>query len=70
MAGWPIEGAGERRLRAMRFYSLLFLVAAIAAAVLGFWIVVGTLALIAKLLFLVFLVLFAWALLRSRRPRP
>ncbi|MFO1446927.1 MAG: DUF1328 domain-containing protein [Opitutaceae bacterium] len=47
--------------------SLLFLVIALVAAALGFGVVAGTAAVIAKVLFVVFLILFAASLFRGRR---
>lgn len=49
-------------------YSITFLVIAIIAAVLGFGVIAGTAATIAKVLFFVFLVLFVVSLFRGRRP--
>lgn len=55
----------------MLHYSLIFLVIAILAGVLGFWAVAGTAAFIAKILFFVFLVVFLVSLItRGRAPRP
>jgi uncharacterized membrane protein YtjA (UPF0391 family) len=48
-------------------YAIIFLVIALIAGALGFGVIAGTAATIAKVLFLVFLVLCAAALLR--RPR-
>lgn len=47
--------------------SLLFLVIALVAAALGFGVVAGTAAVIAKVLFVVFLILFAASLFRGWR---
>ncbi len=47
--------------------ALLFLVVAIIAAILGFGVIAGTAATIAKFLFFVFLVLAAISLLFGRR---
>jgi len=44
-------------------YAITFLIIAIIAAVLGFWVVAGTAAAIAKILFFLFLVLFVVSLL-------
>lgn len=52
----------------MLHYSLVFLVIAIIAAVLGFGVIAGTAAYIAKILFFVFLVLFIVSLVTGRRP--
>ena len=50
----------------MLAYSILFLLVAVVAGVLGFGVIAGTAALIAKILFVIFLILFVIALLRSR----
>jgi len=50
-------------------WAILFLVIALVAAVLGFTTVMGTAAWIAKVLFVVFLVLFVVSLLTGRRVR-
>lgn len=47
-------------------YALIFLVVALVAALFGFVVVAGTAAWIARVLFLVFLVLFVVSLLRRR----
>lgn len=51
----------------MLSWALTFLVLALIAGVLGFSVIAGTAALIAKFCFLVFLVLFVVALLTGRR---
>ncbi len=51
----------------MLHYALLFLVVALIAGVLGFGFVAGTAAYIAKVLFIVFLVLFLISLIGGRR---
>jgi uncharacterized membrane protein YtjA (UPF0391 family) len=48
-------------------YAITFLLIAIIAAVLGFGVIAGTAAWIAKVLFFVFLVLFLVSLLRTRK---
>jgi uncharacterized membrane protein YtjA (UPF0391 family) len=48
-------------------YALTFLVIALIAGVLGFGVVAGTAATIAKICFVIFLVLFLVSLLRGRR---
>jgi uncharacterized membrane protein YtjA (UPF0391 family) len=48
----------------MLYYSLVFLLVAIVAGVLGFTAIAGTAGLIAKILFAVFLVMF-WVSLRA-----
>jgi uncharacterized membrane protein YtjA (UPF0391 family) len=51
----------------MLSWSITFLIIAIIAALLGFGMVAGTAASIAKLLFIVFLVLFVVSLVSGRR---
>ncbi len=51
----------------MLSYALIFLVVALIAGVLGFGVVAGTTATIAKVCFVIFLVLFLVSLLRGRR---
>lgn len=51
----------------MLSWALTFLVVAVCAAVLGFGVIAGTAAWIARLLFLVFLVLFILSLVSGRR---
>jgi uncharacterized membrane protein YtjA (UPF0391 family) len=46
----------------------MFLLVAIVAAVLGFWALAGVAATVAKVLFLVFVVLFIVALIRRKSP--
>ncbi|MBL9191925.1 MAG: DUF1328 domain-containing protein [Opitutaceae bacterium] len=46
--------------------SILFLVIALVAAALGFGVVAGTAAIIAKVLFVIFLILFVASLFRRR----
>jgi uncharacterized membrane protein YtjA (UPF0391 family) len=53
----------------MLYYALVFFLVAILAAALGFWALAGTAALIAKILFVIFLVFFLVSLLGGRRPR-
>jgi uncharacterized membrane protein YtjA (UPF0391 family) len=50
-------------------YALIFLIVALAAGVLGFGVIAGTAASIAKVLFVIFLVLFVVSLLRGRSPK-
>jgi len=52
----------------MLSYALIFLCVSLIAGILGFGVIAGTAATIAKALFLVFLVLFVIALLRGKRP--
>ena len=56
----------------MLHWALMFLVIALVAAVLGFGVIAGTAASIAKILFFVFLVLFIISLFAGgiRRPAP
>jgi uncharacterized membrane protein YtjA (UPF0391 family) len=49
-------------------YAFTFLIIALIAGVLGFGVIAGTAATIAKVLFLVFLVLFGLSLLFGRKP--
>ena len=51
-------------------WAITFLVIAIIAAVLGFGVVAGTAAWIAKILFVVFLILFVISLVSGRRGTP
>ena len=53
----------------MLSYALIFLVVALVAGVLGFGVISGTAASIAKVLFVIFLVLFLVSLFRGRTPR-
>jgi uncharacterized membrane protein YtjA (UPF0391 family) len=53
----------------MLSWAILFLVIALIAGVLGFGVVAGTAAWIAKLLFVVFIVLFLVSLISGRRVR-
>ncbi len=48
-------------------YSILFLIIALVAAILGFGVIAGTAATIAKVLFVLFLILFVASLLRGKR---
>jgi uncharacterized membrane protein YtjA (UPF0391 family) len=50
----------------MLHYALVFLVVALIAGVLGFGVVAGTAAWIAKVLFVVFLILFIVSLINGR----
>ena len=52
----------------MLHYTIMFLVIALVAGVLGFGVVAGTAALIAKICFFVFLVFFLVSLITGRRP--
>jgi uncharacterized membrane protein YtjA (UPF0391 family) len=49
-------------------WALIFLIVALVAGVLGFGVIEGTAAWIARVLFLVFIVLFLVGLLTGRRP--
>jgi uncharacterized membrane protein YtjA (UPF0391 family) len=51
----------------MLYYSIVFLLIAILAGAFGFGGLAGSAALIAKILFFIFLVLFIGALLRGRK---
>lgn len=48
-------------------WAVLFFIVALVAAVLGFGFIAGTAALFAKVLFVIFLILFALSLVRGRR---
>ncbi|MBI5380489.1 MAG: DUF1328 domain-containing protein [Opitutae bacterium] len=48
-------------------YAVIFLIVALLAGVLGFGVIAGTAATIAKVCFVVFLVLFIASLLRGKR---
>ena len=50
-------------------YAVIFLLVAILAGVLGFGVIAGTAATIAKVLFVIFLVLFVVSLIRGRSTR-
>jgi uncharacterized membrane protein YtjA (UPF0391 family) len=50
-------------------WSLIFLVVALVAAVLGFGVIAGTAATIAKVLFIAFLILFIVSLVFGRKSR-
>ena len=56
------DNKGEDMLQ----YSILFLIVALVAAFLGFGVVAGTAALIAKICFVIFLVLFIVSLISGR----
>ena len=49
-------------------YAITFLIIALIAGILGCGVIAGTAAMIAKVFFLVFLVLFVFALFRGGRP--
>jgi uncharacterized membrane protein YtjA (UPF0391 family) len=51
----------------MLYYALIFLLVSIVAGVLGFGVIAGTAASIAKVLFVIFLVLFIVSLARGRK---
>jgi len=52
----------------MLSYAITFLIIALIAGILGFGVIAGTAAAIAKVCFVIFLVLFAVALLRGGKP--
>jgi uncharacterized membrane protein YtjA (UPF0391 family) len=52
----------------MLTYGVVFLIVAIIAAFLGFYALAGTAALVGRILFIVFLVLFIAGFLRRRTP--
>jgi uncharacterized membrane protein YtjA (UPF0391 family) len=51
----------------MLYYAFLFLLLAIVAGILGFGVIAGTAAMIAKVLFALFLVLFVTSMLLGKR---
>ena len=51
----------------MLYYAITFLIVAIIAGILGFGVIVGTAAMIARFLFVVFLVLFLASYFRGRK---
>jgi len=51
----------------MLHYAVIFLLIALLAGILGFGVIAGTAALIAKVLFVIFLVLFIASLLRAKK---
>lgn len=53
----------------MLYYALIFFIVAIVAGVLGFGVIAGTAAWVAKVLFFVFLILFVISLIRGRGSR-
>lgn len=62
-------GLNVNQLTTMLNYAVIFLIVAILAGVLGFGVIAGTAATIAKICFVVFLVLFLFSLLGGRRTR-
>jgi uncharacterized membrane protein YtjA (UPF0391 family) len=52
----------------MLYYAVIFLLIALAAGILGFGVIAGTAATIAKVLFVIFLVLSIASLLRGKNP--
>jgi uncharacterized membrane protein YtjA (UPF0391 family) len=63
---WPPLISSQRRDH-MLGYAIGFLIVAIIAGILGFGVIAGTAALIAKILFVIFLILFIVSLFRRRR---
>ena len=51
----------------MLHYAVIFLLIALLAGILGFGVIAGTAAMIAKVLFVIFLVLFIASLLRAKK---
>ena len=49
-------------------YTLLFLIIALIAGTLGFGVIAGTAAMIARVCFFIFLVLFVFSLVRGSKP--
>jgi uncharacterized membrane protein YtjA (UPF0391 family) len=54
----------------MLIWAIIFLIIAMAAGILGFAVIVDIAALIAKVLFFIFLVLFVLSLVFGRRSHP
>jgi uncharacterized membrane protein YtjA (UPF0391 family) len=52
----------------MLYYALIFFLVALLAGALGFWALAGLAAMIAKVMFILFLILFLVSLLRGKRP--
>jgi len=59
-----------KKKEVMLYYTIVFLVVALIAGILGFGVVAGTAALIAKFCFVLFLVLFVISLLSGRGKAP
>jgi len=51
----------------MLYYAFLFLLLAIVAGILGFGVIAGTAAMIAKVIFVIFLVLFVASMLLGKK---
>jgi uncharacterized membrane protein YtjA (UPF0391 family) len=51
----------------MLSYAITFLIIALIAGILGFGVIAGTAAMIAKVLFIIFLVLFVASLIQGRK---
>jgi len=51
----------------MLYYAFLFLLLAIVAGILGFGVIAGTAAMIAKVIFVLFIIHFAASVLRSKK---
>jgi len=65
ISAWAQKQRKKRRI-VMLYYTIVFLVVALIAGILGFGVVAGTAALIAKFCFVLFLVLFVVSLLSGR----
>ena len=52
----------------MLSWTFLFLAIAVIAGILGFWIIAGLAAWIAKVLFVIFLIFFVLGLISGRKP--
>ncbi len=50
----------------MLYYALIFFIVAVVAGILGFGVIAGTAAWVAKVLFFVFLIFFVISLIRGR----
>ena len=65
---WRRDGQLNHKLPpTMLSYSIIFLIIAILAGVLGFGVIAGTAAMVAKVCFVVFLILFLFSLLGGRK---
>lgn len=60
--------ANSQYSNTMLSYAITFLIIALVAGILGFGVIAGTAAMIAKVLFLVFIILFVVSLIGGRRP--
>lgn len=63
----PILGGKPQPNQVMLHYAVTFLIIALIAGILGFGVIAGTAAMIAKVLFVLFLVLFLVSLITGRK---